>query len=125
MTFKYLSARLLSDARRVGIDTTSLSLHIKPYSKMRWGTYNPKDNSITLYVFLNEKGKLPQYKKLLAFFIHECVHYTQWNDPEFIRYKGIMHNAEFYSLYEKFMMRLNNDSIALKMVNVEADRFTA
>lgn len=105
--FVTIKDRLLRDARKAGINITGFTLIIKPYSQERWGYYDHNKEVIVLFVNKNEQEELAPYDDLLRYFLHECTHYTQWSDPEFVRYKGIMHNEEFYTLYNKFMEETN------------------
>lgn len=94
--------RLLFDMQRVGIDT-SFTLEIKSYSKTYFGRYDPNHDKITVYVFEDDLcTKMYSYMEILLTCIHEAVHSIQWNDKSFVRRKGVMHNADFFSLYNRY-----------------------
>ena len=115
-----LHHRLLTDLRRVGI-ADKFELNLRPYSKTYYGRYDPNQNRITLYVFEDKEcTKLMKYKDLLLTLVHEAVHCIQWNDPTFIRRKGVMHDAEFYRLYNSYSDRVKS---LLLLQEVRHDRF--
>lgn len=97
-----LHHRLLSDLEKIGI-SADFTLELKPYSKIYYGRYDPNTNKVILYVY-RDKGcsQVEEYKDLLMSLIHESVHYLQWTDKSFVRRKGVMHNAEFYHLFNKY-----------------------
>lgn len=97
---KYL---LLDYLQKIGI-TANFNLELKEYSKSLFGRYNPNTNTVILYVFDSPKCN-QSYKMwdLLKTFIHEVCHCEQWNDPKFIRHKGVMHNTDFWSRYNKYI----------------------
>lgn len=97
--------RLMKDLSSIGLNE-SFTLKLKPYSKTFYGRYDPNKNTITLYVYEDEGcSKLFPYKELLLTLIHEAVHCIQWHDESFVRVKGIMHDAEFYRIYNKYKVR--------------------
>lgn len=96
---------LMRDLKAIGIKA-DFTLVIKPYSKTLYGSYNPNNRTVILYVYRDSKcTKLFPYKNLLFTAIHECIHHIQWSDEDFIRLRGVMHNAEFYELYERYTNR--------------------
>lgn len=93
---------LMGDLKAIGIKA-DFNLVIKPYSKTLYGRYNPNNHTVILYVYRDSQcTKLFPYKNLLFTAIHECVHHIQWSDEDFVRLKGVMHNAEFYQLFEQY-----------------------
>ena len=97
-----LCYRLLSDLRKIGI-TESFSLELRPYSKTYFGRYDPNLNKIVLYVYEDSKRtRFLPYEDLLNTLIHEAVHCIQWSSESFVRRKGVMHDAEFYSLLNSY-----------------------
>lgn len=102
---EYLHDSLLQDLRAIGIQE-NFNLDIKPYSKTFFGRYNPNTDTVILYVYQDKDcSRLYDYEDLLLTAIHEIVHYIQWHDPNFTRRKGIMHDPEFYSLYNEYADR--------------------
>ena len=100
MSIDELRTKLLNDLRALNINTDGMTLVVKPYSKSFYGRYYPKDNRIFLYAYKDpERTCMYPYNQLMKTLLHEVVHFIQWNDPEYVRVKGIMHNEEFYRIY--------------------------
>ena len=94
--------RLLKDMRAVGIPTT-FTFELKPYSKTYYGRYDPNSNKVVVYVYEDKScSKMLSYEEILLTSIHEAVHSIQWNDKSFVRRKGVMHNADFFRLYNSY-----------------------
>ena len=97
-----LHYRLLRDLRKIGINV-SFELELRPYSKTYYGRYNPNSNKVTLYVYEDKsRTKLLKYEVLYMTLIHEAIHCLQWNDKSFVRRKGVMHDPEFYRLFNSY-----------------------
>ena len=106
MSKQELYNRLLKDLNKLGVDTDCFDLSIRGYSKTYFGTYNPNNNKISLYVYpYKDSVFMYPYKDLFKTLLHEVSHYLQYQDPFFIRYKGIMHNKEFYLIYNKLISK--------------------
>ena len=99
---KYL---LLDYLQKIGI-TAEFNLELKEYSKSLFGRYNPNNNTVILYVYQDNNLK-SSYKvwDLLKTLIHEVCHCEQWNDPKFVRHRGVMHNAEFWRKYNEYVSK--------------------
>ena len=94
--------RLLNDLQKIGI-TDNFSLELRPYSKTYFGRYDPNSDRITLYVYEDEScSNYIKYEELFITLIHESIHCIQWHDKSFVRRKGVMHDAEFYRLYNYY-----------------------
>lgn len=105
LLFCWIKFSILRDLTRIGI-SCDFDLKIKAFSKTNYGTYNPNNNTITIWVYKDKESKtLYPYSELLETAIHECVHCIQWSDPEFKRVKGVMHNSEFWGKYNKYCDR--------------------
>lgn len=99
-----LRDKLLCDLRTLNIDVEGFELVLKPFSKTYYGRYSPKNRRITLYVYSDEKcTKQYRYSQLFETTLHEVVHFIQWTDPDYVRVKGVMHNAEFYKIYNRLL----------------------
>lgn len=99
-----LKEKLLCDLRALKIDVEGFELVLKPFSKSYYGRYNPKNKKLFLYIYEDSQcTKMYSYSQLFETLLHEVVHFIQWSDPEYIRIKGIMHNREFYILYNKLL----------------------
>lgn len=97
-----LEVQLIEDLKKIGVPT-DFHLVIKNYSSTYYGNYNPNNETVTLYRYEDNEGKHPyRYEHLLDILIHEAVHHIQWSDPNFVRYKGVMHDSDFYKLYNKY-----------------------
>lgn len=100
-----LYEKLLSDLKKLGI-SKNFNLILKDYSKRLLGRYNPNNKNLTLYVYPYKKGVyMYPYEELFKTFIHEVVHSIQHNNPSFIRVKGVMHNEEFYKMYNDLIQK--------------------
>lgn len=97
-----LRDRLLKDLRVLGIKN-EFTLILRPYSKTYFGRFDPNTKEIVLYVHMDSECKRQYpYSELLDTAIHEAVHSIQWSDENFVRVKGVMHNPEFYKLYNHY-----------------------
>ena len=97
--------RLLRDMRAIGIPL-NFTFELKPYSKTYFGRYDPNSDKITVYVYEDKsRTRMMSYKDILLTSIHEAVHSIQWHDQSFVRRKGVMHNAEFFRLYNMYSDR--------------------
>ena len=95
-------SRIIRDLRRIGI-TEEFELELRDFSKTYYGRYSPTKNRITLYIYLDPLCKvLVDYKSLFLTAIHEAIHCIQWNDKSFVRKKGVMHDEEFFRLYNLY-----------------------
>ena len=94
--------RLLRDMTSVGIPT-DFTLELKGFSKTYFGRYDPNSNKVTVYICENKScTKRYEYQDILLTCIHEAVHAIQWHDKSFVRRRGVMHNADFYRLYNMY-----------------------
>lgn len=106
LQYDLLRQRLIDDLQSVGCPC-NFELRIRDYSKTFYGCYRPQTNRVYLYYFEDEEKTKPfSYEHLLDKAVHEACHAQQWNDPDFVRVKGVMHDSEFYSLYNMYTNRL-------------------
>lgn len=97
-----LAKSLLKDLSALNIPT-DFTLKLRFYSKYCFGKYDPNSDVIILYVFADKNHcNLYSYELLLRTLIHECVHRLQWKSETYVRLKGVMHNAEFYKLFNEY-----------------------
>ena len=103
----YLKFKILSDLKNIGIKC-DFDLVIRPYSKTMYGYYSPKHRRVVIYLYrdLDCKNEY-NYMDLVKTSLHEVVHHLQWKDPSFIRLKGIMHNTNFYIMYNYYLKKLD------------------
>ena len=95
--------RLLDSLKMLGVNTDSFRLVLKGYSKSLWGKYHPDRREIVLYIHKDSTGTLRGFEDLLESLIHEYVHHLQWTGKYYVRVKGIMHNEDFWKLYNHYM----------------------
>lgn len=115
MKFKELHDRIISDLNRLGIDTKGFDLILKPFSKTYLGRYYTVQKRIVVYVYRNSaRSELFSYGELFRTILHEVAHHLQYCDPEYVRVKGVMHNAGFYKLYNKLVIKWDK----VVMINV-------
>lgn len=106
-TMRLLQCLILKDLSNLGIDCTSFELLLKPYSKTYLGRYFTLKKRVVVYVYKDkERTTVFNYKDLIDTTIHEVCHHLQWSDPEYTRVKGVMHNNEFWKLYNSYISRL-------------------
>jgi hypothetical protein len=75
-------------------------IEIKGYSAKYFGKYVHGRRAVVLYVLADkESGRLYPYREVFLTLLHERVHYVQYSDPDFVRYKGVMHDARFWEIY--------------------------
>ena len=91
--------RLLGDTRGLYLPVP-YDLVIKDYSKTMNGYYLPDKRRVVLFV-LEEDGKLREYNSILETFVHELTHCAQTSKEGYVRCKGVMHDAEFWSMYSE------------------------
>lgn len=94
--------RLIQDMTRVGI-TIDFDLELKSFSKTYYGRYDPNSNKVTVYIYEDKScTRMYSYEDILMTTIHEAVHSLQWHDKSFVRRKGVMHDADFFRLYNMY-----------------------
>lgn len=94
--------RLIRDMKRVGIPI-DFTLELKSFSKTYFGRYDPNSNKITVYIYEDKSHtSMYSYVDILMTCIHEAVHSIQWHDESFVRRKGVMHDADFFRLYNHY-----------------------
>lgn len=96
---------LLRDLRAIGIPM-NFTLELRGYSKTYFGLYDPNDKKVILYIYRDPELKHRySYAEVLEQAVHECVHHIQWEDPYYVRHRGVMHNPQFYRLLEEYNSR--------------------
>lgn len=106
---KDLMARLLSDMTCLGMPVDEVDVVLRPYSKTFYGRYFPVQGSRTTpRVFLypyEMDGSVMCYDKVFETFVHEMVHHLQYTSGNFIRRSGMMHNPQFWKLFNHYKKR--------------------
>lgn len=104
MTEKELFCRLTKDLSRINMPVDEVEISIRPYSKTYYGRYFPKSSRLFIYPYADD-NLFMSYEKILINTIHEMCHHIQYTDPNFIRIRGIMHNPQFWRLYNHYISR--------------------
>lgn len=115
-----LKNHLMSDLKLTGIPT-DFELVLKDYSSTCYGKYLKSKKQIIMYIYYDrECTTLFPYAKLLDTLVHEAVHhYQHYYEEDFVRYKGVMHNPNFYKYYNQFVDKLLEYGIEVSESEVE------
>ena len=111
MSREELKTRLLSDLSHINLPVDEVDLFIRPFSKTYYGRYFPVHNDkearpkVYIYPYENTEEELMEYKTILQTAIHEFCHHLQYTNDSFIRLKGVMHDTQFWKLYNHYMNR--------------------
>lgn len=106
-----LRTQLLSDLSLINMPVDEVEVVIRPYSKTYYGRYFPvyDDKSqrpkIYIYPYENIKEDLMSYDLILETAIHEFVHHIQYTSGSYVRSKGVMHDTQFWKLYNHYVKR--------------------
>lgn len=116
MTLGELKHRLILDMKSLNLPVEEVDLDLRPYSKTYYGNYFPTEDGnniprIWLYPYSNKNGDLLPYSDILETGIHEMCHHLQYTDPNFHRLKGVMHNPQFWKLYNHYINRAKKYSL--------------
>lgn len=108
----HITRRLLQVLNLLCISPRELKydLTFKHYSKHFYGRYHRykpetgKLPNVSVFIFKNkEKTELYPFEDLVSTLIHEVCHHIQYSQPDFVRRKGVMHDKEFWDLYNAYM----------------------
>lgn len=111
MSREELKTRLLSDLSQLNLPVYEVDLFIRPFSKTFYGRYFPVYNDnvakpkIYIYPYENENEDLMSYEMILETSIHELCHHIQYTSGSFVRNKGVMHDTQFWRLYNHYKER--------------------
>ena len=108
--------RLLSDLALLNIPIDEVTIEFRPYSVTYFGKYFLKNHLIAIYPYADKQGDFVNSETILETAIHESVHHIQYQDPNFIRRRGVMHDTQFWKIYNHFIDR------AVKLNIVEEGR---
>lgn len=129
MTEEDLMTRLLSDLATIGLPVYEVDVVFRPYSKTYYGRYFPVRDErkmkpkIHLYPY-ELSGDFMDYTKLFENGVHEFIHHIQYSDRSFVRKKGVMHDVQFWKLYNHYMNRAYRYEIVEKRGDsVEQQRY--
>lgn len=102
MTLQELLDKIEKDLYLMDMPVDEVEITLRPYSKTYYGRYYT-DGRLYLYPFKDKKGGYLPYSQIILTAIHEMCHHIQHSDPRFVRYKGIMHNADFWCMYHYYV----------------------
>lgn len=111
MSREELRTRLLSDLSHINLPVDEVDLFIRPFSKTYYGRYFPVYNDdearpkVYIYPYENVEEDLMDYSTILQTAIHELCHHLQYTNDSFVRLKGVMHDTQFWKLYNHYMSR--------------------
>lgn len=111
MSQEELKTRLLSDLSHINLPVDEVDLFIRPFSKTFYGRYFPVYDEkqtrpkIYVYPYENKEEDLMNYDMILETTIHEFCHHIQYTSGSFVRNKGVMHDAQFWKLFNHYKER--------------------
>ena len=112
MNQEELKTRLLSDLSQINLPVNEVDLFIRPFSKTYYGRYFPvydeKEVKPKIYVYPysnEENNSFVEYDIILETAIHELCHHIQYTSGSFVRNKGVMHDTQFWKLYNHYIER--------------------
>lgn len=123
MEIEELQARLLSDLSAINMPVDEIELSLRPFSKTFLGRYfpaNTKDTIPKVYIYPYESERsndFMDYQTIVETAIHEMCHHIQYTSGSFTRKKGVMHDTQFWKLYNHYIKR----AIRLKILEVRED----
>lgn len=111
MSKKELLNRLLSDLSVLNLPVDEVEVSLRPFSKTYYGRYFPVHNDnkvkprIFIYPYENKDNDLMDYERILKTSIHEFCHHLQYTSGSFSRVKGVMHDTQFWQLYNYYCQK--------------------
>lgn len=102
--------KLGRDLKLVGLPVEEVEIRLaKRYSKTYYGMYYPATEKYPTHMRLypyRVKGSnlMYPYEKILGTAIHEMCHHLQYSAPDFAPKKGVVHNEEFWKLYNDYIL---------------------
>lgn len=106
-----LYQRLMTDLEKLNLPIDEVEIELRPFSVTYYGRYFPNKHKIYVYPYRNEDGEFMRYADILCTAVHEMVHHIQHQDPNYKRRRGVMHNPQFWMLYNHFLLRAIEFSI--------------
>ena len=99
---KKLYDSLLKDLKSIGIDTSDMTIVLRPFHKRFHGRYLFNERKMFLYIYQDkEQNNLRPYIDTLKTAIHESVHHIMGLKQ--VMHKDITHGKEFHALYDLFI----------------------
>lgn len=105
-----LVCKLTKDLTSLHLPIDEVDLSIRPYSSTFYGRYYPSASKtvrprIFIYPYSDKQGGMYSYPKVLETAIHEMVHHIQHSDSSFKRVRGVMHDTNFWKLYQRYVTK--------------------
>lgn len=119
MSEEDLMTRFLCDLSNLGLPVNEVDVVFRPYSKTFYGRYYPSVNEdkkkprVVIYPY-EVNGEFMDYNIIIENGVHEFIHHLQYVSGSFIRRKGVMHDTNFWKLYNFYMKRAYKLGIAEK-----------
>lgn len=108
MSVTELQHRLFSDLRDLRLPVDEVEVFFRPFSKTYYGRYFPATQTcgakMHIYPLASPDGAMLDYDTVLDTAIHEFCHHIQYADG-LVRVKGVMHNEQFWRLYNHYKTR--------------------
>lgn len=123
MSQEELKTRLLFDLSQINLPIFEVDLFIRPFSKTYYGRYFPVYDEkeikpkIYIYPYKDKENNLMSYNIILETAIHEFCHHIQYMDKSFVRSKGVMHNTQFWKLYNHYVNRARKYQLIEEVYN--------
>lgn len=117
MSQEELKTRLLFDLSQVNLPVDEVDLFLRPYSKTFYGRYYPVHDEnktrpkIYIYPYENTNKELMKYDTILETAIHEFCHHIQYTSGSFVRHRGVMHDTQFWKLYNHYINRAKSNQL--------------
>ena len=108
MTENELHYKVVEDLFILGLPVEEVVITFRPYSKTYYGRYFPDRQEMYLYPYLNKSGDFMSYDLIIKGAIHEMCHHVQHTNPVYHRTKGVMHDPQFWSLYNHYLSRAHD-----------------
>lgn len=111
MNEEELKCKLLCDLSTLNLPVDEVDIFFRPFSKTYYGNYFPvqdenSGNKAKIYLYPYEDDiNFMNYDIILETGIHELCHHIQYTDRSFVRKKGVMHDTQFWQLYNHYMDR--------------------
>lgn len=108
MSPKRLKHKLTKDLLKIGLPVSYVDLEIRGYSKTKYGVCIPAKppyikSKVYIYPYYQRDSKVMfPYDFILYQAIHEMCHHLQFSDYSYIRVKGVMHDEEFWRLFNYY-----------------------
>lgn len=112
-----LHTRLINDLESLRLPVSEVQLVIRPFSKSFFGRYFSSTDGKPARVFIypyKTKRSMFSYSTVLYHAIHEMVHHLQFTNPSYRRIKGVMHDPQFYLLFNRYYIKALDMSLLRK-----------